>query len=44
MRHAVGPGVTYLLTENVQLDWITMFGLDDASPDVLTQLLMSWRF
>lgn len=44
MRHVLGPGVTCSLTDNVQLDWNTLFGLDDASPDVLTQLLLSWRF
>ncbi|MHB8973374.1 MAG: transporter [Pirellulaceae bacterium] len=44
MRHAVGPGLSYSLTPNTQWDWVTMFGLDDTSPDVLTQLLLSWRF
>ncbi|MHB8864741.1 MAG: transporter [Pirellulaceae bacterium] len=44
MGHAIGPGLSYSLTRNTQLDWVSMFGLDDASPDVLTQLLLSWRF
>ncbi len=41
---AAGPGVSYCLTPNLQLDWVTLFGLDADSPDVLTQVLMSWQF
>jgi hypothetical protein len=42
--HILGPGISYSLTRDLQLDLVVMFGLDDASPDVLTQVLLSWRF
>lgn len=44
MRHALGPGISCSLHRNVQVDVVTMFGLDSRSPDLLTQLLLSWRF
>ena len=43
MSHALGPGISCNLTRDLQLDLALLFGLDEPSPDVLTQLLFSWR-
>ena len=44
MSHVLGPGISYSLTRDLQLDLVAMFGLDEMSPDILTQVLVSKRF
>ena len=43
MSHLLGPGVAYNFSRNVQLDFVVLLGVDEPSPDVLTQVLLSWR-
>ena len=43
MSHAIGPGVSYNFSRNCQLDVVALCGLDEPSPDILTQVLLSWR-
>lgn len=39
----VGTGVTYLVCDDVQLDASGDFGINDASPDAIVGLGISWR-
>ncbi len=43
MSHSLGPGISYNFTRNVQLDLVALLGLDEPSPDILAQVLLSWR-
>lgn len=43
INHCLGPGVTYNASARWQYEASVLFGLDEPSPDVLVQLLVSWR-
>jgi hypothetical protein len=43
-QHMLGGGVSYLLTERVQITWKTGLGLNEPAPDFLTDLRLSYRF
>jgi len=43
MRQLVGPGATISITRDWQFGFSTSFGLNDRSPDLLTQFTVSWR-
>jgi len=42
--HLVNGGFTYLITNNLQLDWRIGMGLSDQAPDVFTGAGISFRF
>lgn len=41
--HTVNGGFTYLITENLQLDWRIGTGLNEKADDFLTGVGISWR-
>ena len=42
--HTVDGGFTYLITDNLQLDWRIGFGLNEEADDFLMGVGLSWRF
>jgi hypothetical protein len=42
--HTVDGGSTYLITDNLQLDWRIGFGLNEEADDFLAGVGLSWRF
>lgn len=42
--HTVNGGFTYLITDNLQLDWRIGMGLNEEADDFLTGVGLSWRF
>jgi len=42
--HTINTGLTYLLTNNLQLDARVGFGLSEAADDFFTGLGLAWRF
>ena len=42
--HALNGGFTYLITNNLQLDWRIGMGLNQEAPDFVTGVGISWRF
>lgn len=43
-QHSVDAGATYLLSEDVQLDFSAGVGLNDAAPDYFVAAGIAWRF
>lgn len=44
LEHYLGPGVTYDLNQEVQLACDASFGLNENSPDLVTQFSVTWAF
>lgn len=42
-QHSADAGVTYLLSDDVQLDFSAGFGLNDAAPDFFVAAGVAWR-
>jgi hypothetical protein len=43
-QHMLGGGVSYLLTERLQVTWQGGVGLNERAPDFLTDLRLAYRF
>ncbi len=43
LSHNLGPGASYGITRDLQCEAAVLFGLDVPSPDIIFQLLVSWR-
>lgn len=43
-QHFFDTGLTFLLNDDMQLDTLVQFGLNNTSDDVITALGFSWRF
>jgi len=44
MEHYLGPGVTCDVSQDMQLGFDASFGLNENSPDVVTQFSVTWAF
>jgi len=44
LEHYLGPGVTYDINNDVQLGFDASFGLNENSPDMVTQFSVTWAF
>jgi len=44
ISHTLGPGFSYSPAKTTQLDFLFAFGLDEHSPDFVTQILLSRSF
>jgi len=42
--HFINGGFTYLITNNLQIDWRAGFGVNEEAEDFFTGVGLSWRF